>query len=114
MIKTYTLPGRLEGELHDTPLYWKHDDTWLDLSAGGWTYTIEARNANNSTVLWTKTTGVTGGVGSATVPAATIVWVAGDLGALTAGVYVLELTASLSSKALYKINLLIEIGAETA
>lgn len=108
-----TLPTRVQGStLPDTTLFWREDNVYLDLS-GYSAWQIEAHNINTTTVLWTKTSGFTGAAGSVTVPNLTIAWVSGDLGALTAGTYDLELTGTLGGK-LRKLTIRIAITAEVA
>lgn len=94
-----TMPPRIEGEtLPGTAVYWAERTApsttgYVDLS-GASSLQIECRDITGTTLEWTKSTGIVGQVGSATVASAQITWAAGDLGALTAGRYRLELTGT--------------------
>jgi hypothetical protein len=95
---TTTMPDRIVGALlSDTPLYWKEDGLFLDLSA--YTFEVVATASDTpGTVLFDKTSGITGAAGSSTVPNVTIVWTSGDLGLLTAGRYRLRISATTATK----------------
>lgn len=76
---------------------WIQDDdgTLIDFSSG---YTFELKiGATGSAALLTKTTGITGAVGSGTEPTGTpnvsVAWAAGELD-ITPGAYGLQLTAT--------------------
>lgn len=93
---TTKMPDRIEGALlPDTAITWTEDGTNLDPT--GYTWQVEARTATSATVVFTKTTGFTNG--SSSGPTVTIAWVTGDLGALTAGLYILELSGTVGTKA---------------
>lgn len=92
---TTKMPDRIAGALlPDTVITWTEDGTNID--PVGYTWQIQARALSSATVLFTKTTGIT--VGSTAGPTVTIAWTTADLGLLSAGVYLLELTGTTSSK----------------
>lgn len=80
--------------LPDTSVTWREDGSNIDPT--GYTWQVEARSTASSTVLFTKTTGFTNG--STTGPTVTIAWTTLDLGVLTRGTYILELTGTVGSK----------------
>jgi hypothetical protein len=95
---TTTMPDRIVGALlSDTPLFWKEDDQYLDLAA--YTFTVVATAIDTpATVLFTKSSGITGATGTSAVPNVMIVWTTGDLGLLTAGRYRLRVSAITGAK----------------
>lgn len=94
-----TMQPRIEGQtLPGTSIYWEERTGpsvtgYVDLSSAS-SLQVEARAYGSDTLAWTKTTGIVGQAGDATTPSAQITWAAGDLGALTAGRYKLELTGT--------------------
>ena len=94
-----TMQPRIEGQtLPGTGIFWEERtapgvSSWVDLSSATGLQ-IEARAFGSTALEWTKTTGIVGQVGSASTPSAQVTWAAGDLGALTAGRYKLELTGT--------------------
>jgi hypothetical protein len=101
---TTALPPRIAGSLlTDTPIYWSvvinGVTTYVDLSAAS--FTLTATTQSDPTVLWTKTTGITGAVGNASTPSLTFAWTNLDMGALPGGaVYRLRLTCTIGGKPL--------------
>jgi len=83
--------------LPDTGIFWQEDGVYLDLSSAS-VWLVECR-APWGQLMFAKSTGVTGAVGSKTVASATIAWLAGDLGLLTqGGDYLMELSATIGTK----------------
>ena len=92
---------RIKGAtLPDTQIIWRIETatgiTYLDLTA--FTFVVECTDASGAAAFADMTSGITGGVGSRTVPSATITWSSTDLGSLSAGLYKLEVTATLSTR----------------
>lgn len=78
-----TYSYRADQELPAIPLTWRDSDNEIIDFSTGWTFTVKTCNASApSTVLATKTTGITG---TATAPNLTIDWSTTDFSALTAG-----------------------------
>lgn len=79
---------------------WLHDDdgNLIDFSSGSYSYSFKI-GLPGSAALLTKTTNIAGAVGAGVEPTGTpnivVTWAAGDL-ALTPGVYVWQLTATIS------------------
>lgn len=88
-------------ELPALAVWWYDDDgSLVDFStATGWS--LKIGTTPGATAALTKTTGITGAAGSGTPGNGTanvsVAWDAGELAALTAGVYVLQITASFAS-----------------
>lgn len=103
--------SRTQGSLlPQTHIMWTVDSGYLD--GTGYTWAMECADAATpATVLWTKSTGLTGQVGSATNPSLVVDWLAGDLGTLTPGLYTLEITGTAGGKALKHLaQLIITVG----
>lgn len=76
---------------------WLSDGVPIDGTIyGGWT--IECRKRNSATVLWTKSTGITGLAGSGCAPSIQISWLSNDLGSLDPGRYLLEVSGVVNGK----------------
>ena len=98
MLNRPTIERYVSALLPDTAVMWTQDRDPLDGTV--YTWQIECRRAgSDTTVLWTKTSGLTGQVGTASTASLVIAWAAGDLGTLTAGRYVLEVSGTSGGKA---------------
>lgn len=96
---TRTISRVVGSLLPQTHIMWTVDSGWLD--GTGYTWAMECgAAAAPATVLWTKSTGLTGQVGDADTPSLVIDWLTGDLGTLTPGQYTLEITGTSGGKAL--------------
>lgn len=97
------IPSRIAGALlPDTVITWVEDD--VNINPSGYTWTVECSTIGSTTALWTKSTGFT-----MTSTTLTIAWALTDLGTLTRGTYVLELSGTANSKSRkYHLKLQIE------
>jgi len=101
------IPPRIVGALiPDTVITWLEDG--VNIVPSGYAWQVECRARSSASVLFTKTTGFTT---SATT--LTIAWTTLDLGTLTAGSYVVELTGTAGGKA-RKYQLQLQVTAEVS
>ena len=101
------IPTRIAGALlPDTVITWLEDD--VNIVPSGYTWQAECKAKGGSTLLWTKSTGFT-----STATTLTIVWTAPDLGTLTTGNYIVELTGTASGKT-RKYQLALQVAAEVS
>lgn len=73
-----------------TTISWHEAGVLVDFSTG-WTFAAKMYAPGSGVTAITKSSGISG---AATDPNVTINWTAGDLGALAAGLYALEVTAT--------------------
>lgn len=78
-------------DLPDTQITIRNGDgTYPDFSSG-YTFQVKVAPAGSTTASFTKTTGITGGAGSATACNVTVAWAtSGELNSLTSGFYTLQ------------------------
>lgn len=97
MASTPRTVTRVAGSLlPDTHVHWTIDSGHLDGTS--YTWQLECAPIGGGTLSFSKSSGITGQVGSSSVPSIVIAWLAGDLGTLAAGQYVCELTGTSGGK----------------
>lgn len=88
-------------ELPALQIWWYNDDNALIDFSSASAWSLKIGTSPGTAALLTKTTGITGSAGSGTPGNGTanvsVEWSAGELAALTAGTYVLQITASFAA-----------------